>query len=134
MKMSQEKQNQRNSNGHNQQIEPDPEVRVAGKRRRYSQAYKLQILAEAEQCKQGETGALLRREGLYHSTLSKWRQQQAEGKLDGRRAKIKAVQSEQAQELKRLQRENVRLKARLEKAEAIIEVQKKLAKLLGLES
>ena len=134
--MSQEKQNQRNSNGHNQQMEPDPdpEMRVAGKRRRYSQAYKLQILAEAEQCKQGETGALLRRKELYHLTLSKWRQQQAEGKLDGRRAKIKAVQSEQAQELKRLQQENARLQARLEKAEAIIEVQKKLAKLLGLES
>jgi transposase len=134
MKMSQEKQNQRYSNGHNQQIEPDPEVRVTGKRRQYSQPYKLQVLAEAEQCKQGEMGALLRREGLYYSTLSKWRQQQAEGKLDGRRAKIKAVQTEQAQELKRLQRENVRLQARLEMAEAIIEVQKKLAKLLGLQS
>lgn len=134
MKMSQEKQSKRYSNGHNPPLEPDPEVRVAGKRRQYSQAYKLQVLAEAEQCKQGEMGALLRREGLYYSTLSKWRQQQAEGKLDGRRAKIKAVQSEQAQELKRLQQENARLQARLEMAEAIIEVQKKLAKLLGLQS
>lgn len=133
MKMSQEKQNQRYANGRSSHAEPDPEVRVTGKRRRYSQDYKLRILAEAEQCKQGETGALLRREGLYHSTLSKWRQQQAEGKLDGRRAAAKAAQSEQAQELKRLQLENTRLKARLEKAEAIIEVQKKLAKLLGLE-
>lgn len=132
--MSQEKQSQRYSNGHNQPIEPDPEVRAAGKRRQYSQAYKLRILAEAEQCKQGETGALLRREGLYYSTLSKWRQQQADGKLDGRRAKIKAGQTEQAQELKRLQQENARLQARLEMAEAIIEVQKKLAKLLGLQS
>jgi transposase len=132
--MSQEKQNQQYSNGHNQQIEPDPEVRVTGKRRRYSQAYKLQILAEAKQCKRGETGALLRREGLYHSTLSKWRQQQTEGKLDGRHAKAKAVKSEQAQELKRLQRENARLQTRLEKAEAIIDVQKKLTKLLGLEN
>lgn len=132
--MFQEKQNQRYSNGHNQPIEPDPEVRVAGKRRQYTQPYKLQVLAEAEQCKQGEMGALLRREGLYYSTLSKWRQQQAEGKLDGRRAKIKAMQSEQAQELKRLQQENARLQARLEMAEAIIEVQKKLARLLGLQS
>ena len=128
------KENQRYSNGHNQPIEPDLEVRVAGKRRQYTQPYKLQVLAEAEQCKQGEMGALLRREGLYYSTLSKWRQQQAEGKLDGRRAKIKAVQTEQTQELKRLQLENARLQARLEMAEAIIEVQKKLAKLLGLES
>jgi transposase len=134
MKMSQEKQNQRYSNGHNQPIEPDPEVRAGGKRRQYSQAYKLQVLAEAEQCKQGETGALLRREGLYYSTLSKWRQQQADGKLDGRRSQIKAVQSEQAQEMKRLQQENARLQARLEIAEAIIAVQKKLAGLLGLQS
>ena len=132
--MSQEKQNQGDANGRNRPAEPDPEVIVTGKRRRYSQAYKLRVLAEAEQCQRGETGALLRREGLYHSTLSKWRQQQAEGKLDGRRARAKAVQSEQAQELKRLQRENARLQARLEKAEVIIEVQKKLAKLLGLES
>lgn len=133
--MSQEKQNQRyTTNGRNRPAEPDPEVIATGKRRRYSQAYKLRVLAEAEQCQQGETGALLRREGLYHSTLSKWRQQQAAGKLDGRRAAAKAAQSEQAQELKRLQRENRRLQARLEKAETIIEVQKKLAKLLGLES
>ena len=132
--MSQEKQNQRYRNGHNQPIAPDPEVRVAGKRRQYSQAYKRQVLAEAAQCKQGEMGALLRREGLYYSTLSKWRQQHAEGKLDGRRAQIKAVQSEQAQELKRLQQENTRLQARLEMAEAIIEVQKKLARLLGLQN
>jgi transposase-like protein len=127
-------QNQQFSNGRNQPAEPDPEVIVSGKRRRYSQAYKLQVLAEAEQCQPGETGALLRREGLYYSTLSKWRQQQAEGKLDGGRAKAKAIQSEQTQELKRLQRENGRLRVQLEKAEAIIEVQKKLARLLGLAS
>jgi transposase-like protein len=107
---------------------------MSGKRRKYSQAYKQRILTEADNCQQGEVGALLRREGLYHSTLSKWRQQAVEGKLDGRRAQAKAVQSEQARELKRLQQENARLRARLEKAEAIIEVQKKLSKLLGLES
>lgn len=132
--MSQEKQSQQYTNGRHKRAEPDPEVRVTGKRRRYSQAYKLRILAEAEQCQRGETGALLRREGLYHSTLSKWRQQQAAGKLDGRHAKVKAERSKQARELKRLQQENVRLKTRLEKAEAIIEVQKKVAALLGLES
>jgi transposase-like protein len=107
---------------------------MTGKRRQYSQAYKRRILTAADNCQQGEVGALLRREGLYHSTLSKWRQQAAEGKLDGRRAQAKTVQSEQARELKRLQQENARLQIRLEKAEAIIEVQKKLSKLLGLES
>lgn len=132
--MTQDKQLQRYSNGRNGQSEPDPEVKMTGKRRQYSQAYKLRILAEADNCQQGEVGALLRREGLYHSTLSKWRQQAVEGKLDGRRAQAKAVQSEQARELKRLQQENTRLQVRLERAEAIIEVQKKLSRLLGLES
>lgn len=132
--MTQDKQAQRYSNGRNSQSEPDPEVNMTGKRRQYSQAYKQRILTEADNCQQGEVGALLRREGLYHSTLSKWRQQAAEGKLDGRRAEAKAVQSEQGRELKRLQQENTRLQIRLEKAEAIIEVQKKLSRLLGLES
>lgn len=71
--MSQEKQVQRYSNGRNGQSEPDPEVNMTGKRRQYSQAYKQRILTEADNCQQGEVGALLRREGLYHSTLSKWR-------------------------------------------------------------
>jgi transposase len=132
--MSQEKQVQRYSNGRNGQSEPDPEVNMIGKRRQYSQAYKQRILTEADNCRQGEVGALLRREGLYHSTLSKWRQQAAEGKLDGRRDQAKAIQSEQGREMKRLQQENARLQVRLEKAEAIIEVQKKLSRLLGLES
>jgi len=53
---------------------PDPEVSEKAKRRRYSADYKLKILKEADACnKDGEIGALLRREGLYSAALSRWR-------------------------------------------------------------
>ena len=130
--MSQIEEKKQSWNGQGKASEPDPEVVAMPRRRQYSREYKRRILAEAEQCQHGEVGALLRREGLYYATLSKWRQQQADGKLNGRRDKEKEVEKEQAQELKRLQRENARLAAQLAKAEAIIEVQKKLSVLLGL--
>ena len=90
---------------------------------------KLRMLAEADRCSEpGQIGALLRREGLYSSHLSKWRQQRERGALGQQRGR-KA--DPQTAELKRLQRENERLRSRLERAEHIIEVQKKLAELLG---
>jgi transposase-like protein len=109
--------------------EPDPEVLPKAERRQFSVEYKLRVLAEADRCSEaGQIGALLRREGLYSSHLSKWRQQREQdalGQQRGRKADPQAV------ELKRLQRENERLRSRLERAEHIIEVQKKLAELLG---
>ena len=130
--MSQIEQKKQSLNGQGIVTEPDPEVMALPRRRHYSREYKLRILTEAEQCQHGEVGALLRREGLYYATLSKWRQQQADGKLNGRRDKQKEVEKGQTEEVKRLQRENARLAAQLAKAEAIIEVQKKLSVLLGL--
>lgn len=112
--------------------QPDPEVKVVSGRRRYSREYKLRILAEAEQCQHGELGAMLRREGLYYATLSKWRQQQAAGKLDGKARQQQSEAKEQARQLRRLERENARLAAQLAKAEAVIEVQKKLSALLAI--
>jgi transposase len=114
---------------------PDPEVLPRAERRQFTGQYKLRILEEVEQCtERGQVGALLRREGLYSSHLSKWRQQRAEGQLQalsphkrGRKAVEVGVE-----ELARLQRENERLRARLERAEMIIDVQKKLSRLLGL--
>lgn len=109
--------------------EPDPEVLPKAERRRFSAEYKLRVLAEAERCSEpGQIGALLRREGLYSSHLSKWRQQRARGALGQQRGR-KA--DPQTAELKRLQRENERLRSRLARAEHIIDVQKKLAELLG---
>jgi transposase-like protein len=67
---------------------PDPEVVPKAKRRTFSAEYKLRILREADPCIQpGEIGSLLRREGLYSSNLSKWRQQRRDGTLAGRRPK-----------------------------------------------
>ena len=107
----------------------DPEVAVAPpRRRRYTAAYKLRLLREAEQCAPGELGALLRREGLYSSHLTTWRRQQEAGQLAGLAPKRRGPQVDpQATELARLKRENERLQVKLQQAEAIISAQKKLA-------
>ena len=113
---------------------PDPEVAEQAKRRRFTAEYKLRILREADACKRdGDLGALLRREGLYSSHLSTWRRQRdaiAKAGLKARKRgpKAKAVDPR----VKQLERENARLKRRLEEAETIIEFQKKLSKLLGI--
>lgn len=117
--------------------EPETEVTPRPKRRQFSAAYKLRILEEADQCTEsGEIGALLRREGLYSSNLTRWRRQREEGQLQGltpkKRGRKKAERDERADELEKLRREKARLEERLEKAETIIEVQKKLSALLGL--
>ncbi|HEX9387837.1 MAG TPA: hypothetical protein VF918_16050 [Anaerolineales bacterium] len=110
------------------------EVVAKGKRRQYPAKYKLRILREVEECKgPGEVGALLRREGLYSSLVSKWREQRERGSLtdvSGRKRGPKV--DPQAKELERLQRENKRLQEKLERAELIIDVQKKVARLLGV--
>ena len=113
---------------------PDPEVVPQAKRRQFTAKYKLRILEEAERCtKRGQIGELLRREGLYSSHLSKWRQQRARGQLEGLTPKKRGRKGQDptVAELARLRRENERLRAELEKAEIIIDVQKKLAQLLG---
>lgn len=112
----------------------DPEVVASAKRRRFTAEYKLRILKEVEQCQEaGAIGALLRREGLYASHLSQWRQQRTAGQLQGQDPKKRGRQpNPQAAELAQLQRENERLKARLAQAETIIAVQKKLCRLLEL--
>jgi transposase len=114
--------------------EATSEVIARPVRRRFTAGYKLRILQEADRCAPGELGALLRREGLYSSNLSKWRRQRQAGQLAGlspnkRGRKVDA----QAQELARLERENARLQAQLERAELIIEAQKKLLVLLNQE-
>ena len=123
-----------NRNGQLEAEVPDPEVVPRAKRRQFSAKYKLRILTEADQCTQrGEIGALLRREGLYSSHLTTWRRQRDWGQLAGLTSKKPGRKPDpQAAELARLQRENEQLKARLEQAETIIEVQKKLSQMLGL--
>ena len=113
----------------------DPEVVPKAKQRQFSARYKLRILEEAENCgRRGQLGALLRREGLYSSHLTTWRRQREKGQLDGLGAKRRGPKPRDVleEDLAKLRRENERLKARLERAETIIEVQKKLSRLLGL--
>lgn len=113
---------------------PDPEVVPKAERRRFSADYKQRILQEAAACtRPGEVGALLRREGLYSSHLTTWRQQRRRGARQGLTpAKRGRKADPHAAEIARLQRENERLKAQLARAELIIDVQKKLSRMLGL--
>ena len=116
---------------------PDSEVKTP--RRRFSAKEKLRILEEADACTEpGEIGALVRREGIYTSYLSRWRRARDRGQLDGLRGKKRGpkrtVDQELAEENEALKRENERLRVRLEQAETIIEVQKKLSQILGLET
>jgi transposase-like protein len=114
----------------------DPEVPAKATRRKFTAQYKLDILAQAERCENGEVGALLRREGLYSSHLTTWRQQREEGALAAlgprKRGRKPQVLDTQSQRLETLERENAQLRARLAQAEIIIEVQKKVSTLLGI--
>ena len=117
-------------------VVPDPEVPEKATRRRFSGAYKLEILQAVDACSQpGEIGALLRREGLYSSHLSKWRQQRDAGALEGLRPRKRGRKARpvdpQAKRITQLERENERLRHKLEQAEMIIDVQKKLSRILG---
>ena len=116
---------------------PDPEVKGTP-RRRFSAQEKLRILEEADACTEaGEIGALVRREGIYFSYLSRWRRARDRGQLDGLKSKKrgpkKSADQELAEENVVLRRENERLRARLQQAEMIIDVQKKLSQILGVE-
>ena len=114
---------------------PDPEVVPKAKRRKFSAEYKRRILEEADNLtKPGQTGAFLRREGLYSSHLSTWRRQREQGLLEALSSKKRGRKrkDELEREVARLRRENERLQASLEQAETIIDVQKKLSRLLGL--
>lgn len=114
---------------------PDPEVSAQSQRRRFTPAYKASIVEQAMACTEpGQIGALLRREGLYSSALTLWRRQYQSGALkalkDDKRGR-KCTRDARDQELERLQREVERLNKKLSQAELIIEIQKKVAAILG---
>ena len=118
----------------------DPELSAHPVRRTFTAAEKLGILVEADQAAStgviGATGAILRRHGLYSSALSEWRRQRKAGTLGAltpaRRGPQPAPPRLLAAELAEAQRDNAQLRHRLDRAEAIIAVQKKLADLLGI--
>src|ERR1022692_2879842 len=104
---------------------PDPEVVVRAKRRQYSAEYKKRILAEADSAKApGAMGAMLRREGLYSSHLTHWRQQRDRG-LAPRQRGPQSKRDPLFDEVRKLKQENGHLTQRLARAEIIIDVQKK---------
>jgi transposase len=111
-------------------VAPDPEVPARHARRRFTTAYKLEILRKADACiRHGELGALLRREGLYSSHIVTWRRQREHGLTPKTRGRKKTAIDPR---VKTLEQENRRLTSRLQRAEAVIAFQKKVAELLGI--
>lgn len=112
------------------------EVPAKAQRRRFSTDEKVRILKEADSCtKPGELGSLLRREGLYSSHLAAWRQARQRGDFKSgvtkKRGPKKREPNPLAKQLVALEKENRRLRFRAERAEAMVELQKKVAELLG---
>ena len=113
------------------------EVVEKARRRRFRAEEKLRILKEADRCtKPGELGALLRREGLYSSHLSTWRAARQRGELAGLTARRRGPKPQPVdardRKIAELERETRRLQRRLERAEGLIEVQKKVSQLLSI--
>ena len=116
-----------------------PEVEVTGKaeRRRFSAAYKRKILKAADACElPGELGELLRKEGLYSSNLTAWRAARERGEIAGltpkKRGPKAAVKDARDRRIAELEREARRWQARAERAEALVDLQKKVSELLGI--
>jgi transposase len=110
------------------------EVEARAQRRSFTAEYKRRILREADRCtKPGELGALVRREGLYFSHVRDWRAARERGELEALRPKKRGPKpvAPDARDKKIVERENVRLSKRAERAEALVELQKKVAGLLG---
>ena len=115
---------------------PDPEVVAKPKRRKFTAQYRLRILEEAESCTQpGEVGRLLRREGLYSSHLTEWRRARREGSLQGltpsKRGRKPAERNPLSAKVHELEAKVARLEKELHTAHTILDVQGKVAGLLG---
>ena len=115
---------------------PDAEVADKPTRRRFSPSYKLRVVEEADRCTEpGEVGRLLRREGLYSSHLTTWRKAVRSGwlrALSKRRGRKPSERNLLEGKVRKLERKNTRLENELHKAHLIIDVQGKVAGLLGL--
>jgi transposase len=117
---------------------PDPQVSEVRPRRRFTAAYKLRVLKQADQCAvPGQIGALLRTEGLYSSHLTGWRKQRDQGILNGlapaKRGRRPKSKNPLAKRVAELERECQGLQNKLKQARIIIEAQKKISEILGIE-
>ena len=118
-------------------VVPNPEVPEKARRRNYTAEYKRLILREAEAYKkQGQVGALLRREGLYSSNLTAWRHQVERGTLDALSSKKRGPKAQKTdpsvRHIAEQEKEIHKLQAKLRKAELIIDAQKKIAEIFQL--
>ena len=116
---------------------PDPEVAAKPKRRVFSAKYKLQVLKKAEKLREqpGKLGEFLRQEGLYSSHISTWTRERDRGALAAlgkKRGRQPDSDAKLLQELEKVKKEKAQLQRQLERAEAIISLQKKASELLGL--
>ena len=120
-----------------EQMAPEVEVTEKAERRRFSAEYKRNILKAAEECRQpGELGALLRKKGLYSSHLTSWRAARERGGIAGlapnKRGPKAAVKDARDRKIAELEREARKWKARAERAEALVDLQKKVSEILGI--
>jgi transposase len=116
----------------------ETEVIANARRRQFTAEYKRKVLAEAEACtKPGEIGALLRREGLYSSHLVEWRRARDSGALAGlaprKRGRAAKVPHPLKRKVAELEREVARATRRAERGEGLVELQKKVSELLGIQ-
>ena len=115
---------------------PDPEVSSKQKRRHFSKSYKLRILDQLDNCTgKGEKSALLRREGLYSQAVARWRKQRKEGKFSASPQAVsfeEPVDAKYKKRLMELELENERLHKKLDQAQKIIDIQKKMSELLQI--
>lgn len=116
---------------------PETEVPEKAERRRFSMAYKLDVLRRLDACRQpGEVGALLRAEGLYSSHVVLWRRQREEAASAGlaavRRGRKAGVTDARDVKIAELEKELSRVTARAERAEALVELQKKVSEILSI--
>ena len=102
------------------------EVAGVAKRRRFSDVYKRRILEEVDRALPGEIGLILRREGLYSSQLAVWRKWRS-----GVTSKKTSKETELLAAYKRLEKENAKLKLKLRKTEAMLDLQKKAQEILA---
>jgi transposase len=111
--------------------EPVPtEVQEPGERRVYTAEYKRQIVAEVTGAPRGQLAAILRRERLYSTTVKSWCDELANKRAPGKPGRKASAETPLKKEIERLRRENARLERKLEHAELIIDVQKKVARLI----
>lgn len=138
---SDKRMNTAHQNGHNPispetapaASRPDPQVTQRATRRRFSAADKLRILAEADACQQpGQLGALLRREGLYSSTLASFRKQRDEGKLGKDPSQVRQQRRDKEAARQRDARKIAHLEAENKKLRILLDLQKKVAELMSL--